>query len=231
MFKNDFNAEASIRFWAKFTRICVLIISIICAFLTPLLFASDFRSIGQTALAIGVGAFLLGFPISALMWGFADLVGNSNSAKTSSKSAKVTNETPANSGRTEKPSGVSSYTNPIRENLIRNNPKPATNVFEETPKEPPKKPTTPLYYLTIPDRTRQIEHYAYYKCTTLKEVTIPKSVLSIGDKAFCQCTDLRLIVFEGTVSAWNDLVCKGRDWRTGVPATEVICSDGTVKLD
>ena len=214
MFKNDFNAEASIRFWAKFTRICVLIISIICAFLTPLLFASDFRSIGQTALAIGVGAFLLGLPTSSLMWGFADVVRKANQDTETADTPEIS--LPFSFAKQR---DLRTFTGPDRytaDECI------APFAFEKQ---------MDLKTFTVPDGVKKIDFGAFFKCTNLTSVTLPATIEHISNEAFYNCTSLTHIVFKGTVSAWNDLVCKDRDWHTGVPATEVICSDGTAKLD
>ena len=66
--------------------------------------------------------------------------------------------------------------------------------------------------------------------TVLESVTIPKTVTMIGYQAFSGCTSLTTIKFEGTVEQWNAIE-KGWDWNYRVPATEVICSDGTVTLE
>jgi hypothetical protein len=55
-------------------------------------------------------------------------------------------------------------------------------------------------------------------------------VTSIGMCAFSDCTDLTSITFEGTVAQWNSIT-KGNNLFFKIPATEVICSDGTVSLN
>ena len=69
--------------------------------------------------------------------------------------------------------------------------------------------------------------FAYRKLTS---VTIPSSVIFIGSGAFNNCTTLTTIHFEGTVEQWNAIEF-GDHWNYNVPATEVICSDGTVPLN
>jgi hypothetical protein len=54
-------------------------------------------------------------------------------------------------------------------------------------------------------------------------------VTSIGEWAFRSCLYLTSITFEGTKAQWN-AITKDSDWNYKVPATEVICSDGTVSL-
>ena len=66
--------------------------------------------------------------------------------------------------------------------------------------------------------------------TDLTSIVIPDSVTHIGKEAFLGCTGLTSITFEGTVDKWKAVV-KGTDWNINVPATEVICSDGTASLN
>ena len=71
---------------------------------------------------------------------------------------------------------------------------------------------------------------AFDGCRSLTSIVIPDSVTSIGNYAFYDCSSLTSITFEGTVAEWN-AITKGTGWRNyNVPATEVICSDGVVKL-
>ena len=86
-----------------------------------------------------------------------------------------------------------------------------------------------LTSVTIPDSVTSIDKYAFYYCTSLKSITIGNNVTSIGYYAFEGCTSLKSITFEGTIAQWN-AIRKGSSWNSNVPATKVICSDGTVKL-
>ncbi len=89
-----------------------------------------------------------------------------------------------------------------------------------------------LAYLTevvIPDSVISIEYYAFSSCDCLTEIIIPDSVTSIGNSAFEHCWRLTSITFKGTVEEWN-AIKKGYRWNYEVPATEVVCSDGTVAL-
>ena len=91
---------------------------------------------------------------------------------------------------------------------------------------------TSLTSVTIGNRVTDIGNYAFYKCTSLTSVTIPNSVTYLLDHAFAYCESLTSINFEGTVNQWKAIAYQDYnwDWNLGVPATEVICSDGTVKL-
>ena len=82
--------------------------------------------------------------------------------------------------------------------------------------------------LIIPDGVTSISESAFYKCSSLTSVIIPDSVTSIDVWAFCYCSSLTSIEFKGTVAQWNE-ISKG-SWHTLVPATEVVCSDGTAQL-
>ena len=86
-----------------------------------------------------------------------------------------------------------------------------------------------LTSVTIGDSVTTIGHNAFYWCSNLTSITIPDSVTTIGDRAFCDCSKLTSITFEGTAAQWN-AISKGDSWRYRVPATSVICSDGTVTL-
>ena len=89
---------------------------------------------------------------------------------------------------------------------------------------------TGLTSIVIPDGVTSIGDYAFQNCTGLTSIVIPDSVTSIGERAFSYCKNLRSISFAGTVYQWN-AITKGSNWKYEVPATEVICSDGTVPLN
>lgn len=87
-----------------------------------------------------------------------------------------------------------------------------------------------LTSIVIPDSMTGIGNGAFFGCSGLTSIVIPDSVTSIGDVTFRACTGLTSITFEGTMEQWN-AVTKGFKWNEDVPATEVICSDGTVPLN
>ncbi len=70
---------------------------------------------------------------------------------------------------------------------------------------------------------------AFSYCSSLTSIEIPDSVTSIGNWAFEYCSRLTSITFEGTVAQWNAIE-KESGWNKNVPATEVVCSDGSVEL-
>ena len=88
---------------------------------------------------------------------------------------------------------------------------------------------TGLTSVTIPDSVTSIGGVAFSGCKGLTSITIPNSVTSIGSSAFSRCTGLTRITFNGTIEEWN-AISKERDWKEYVPATEVVCTDGTISI-
>ena len=88
---------------------------------------------------------------------------------------------------------------------------------------------SPLLKTVIITGETKIYNNAFVNCSRLTSITIPNSVTSIGNYVFNSCSRLTSIAFKGTVSEWN-AITKGTNWNYKVPATKVICSDGTVSL-
>ena len=88
---------------------------------------------------------------------------------------------------------------------------------------------TGLTSITIPDGVTSIGNHAFKSCTGLTSVTIGNSVTSIGIEAFRDCSTLTSIAFNGTIAQWN-AISKASYWKSGVPATEVVCKDGPVSI-
>ena len=84
-------------------------------------------------------------------------------------------------------------------------------------------------FFAIPDGVSRIGDFAFNRGNMLTWVVIPDSVMWIGNNAFAGCSSLTSIKFKGTIEQWNDIT-KGDYWNYEVPATEVVCSNGTVTL-
>lgn len=85
-----------------------------------------------------------------------------------------------------------------------------------------------LTSIEIPDNVTIIDDGAFCGAA-IEHITIPANVTYIGYTSFFNCTALRSINFDGTVEQWNAIEF-GEDWNKDVPATKVVCSDGTVAL-
>lgn len=88
---------------------------------------------------------------------------------------------------------------------------------------------TGLTSVTIGGSVTSIGSTAFYGCKGLTSITIPNSVTSIDSYAFFYCTGLTSIKFNGTIEQWN-AISKGSYWKYSVPATQVICTDGTISI-
>ena len=86
-----------------------------------------------------------------------------------------------------------------------------------------------LTSINIPDGVTSIGRYTFIGCYSLTSIDIPNGVTSIGEYAFYACHSLTSITFEGTVAQWNAIEF-GSDWRYNVLATQVVCSNGVVKI-
>lgn len=88
---------------------------------------------------------------------------------------------------------------------------------------------TKLTSITIGNGVKSIGGAAFKSCTELTSISIPNSVTSIEYYAFGWCNGLTSITFNGTIAQWNAIL-KGELWKVGVPATEVVCTDGTASI-
>lgn len=88
---------------------------------------------------------------------------------------------------------------------------------------------TSLVSIDIPYGMKRIDNGTFFGCTSITTIILPSSLIAIDAEAFYNCTSLTTIKFEGTVEQWNT-ISFGTSWRAYVPAPEVICSNGTVKL-
>lgn len=112
------------------------------------------------------------------------------------------------------------------------------------------------YYLTgivIPNQVKNIDANAFDGCFSMKSITLPEGLISIGEEAFLDCfgcssltipgsvtlidtaafkgcNKLTKLTFNGTVEEWEAMERKER-WNWIVPASQVVCLDGTVSLD
>lgn len=83
--------------------------------------------------------------------------------------------------------------------------------------------------VVLPEGILSLGQSAFSQCSSLHSVTIPKTVTEIGQYAFYGCQTLQTMNFTGIQERWAE-IDKGQYWKYGVPATEVVCSDGEVAL-
>lgn len=85
-----------------------------------------------------------------------------------------------------------------------------------------------LTNITLPDNLTTMEWEAFYN-TGITSIDIPESVTKIGGEALKFCSNLTEINYAGTMERWADIELSS-SWNDDVPATKVICSDGTVEI-
>lgn len=87
-----------------------------------------------------------------------------------------------------------------------------------------------LTSISMHDSVWKIEDHAFENCSKLATINLPGSLSSIGYYSFAYCSKLATINFNNTTARWNS-VTKDSNWKTsGVPAKEVVCTDGTVPI-
>ena len=86
-----------------------------------------------------------------------------------------------------------------------------------------------LTSIIIPNSVTRIESAAFSSCYGLVSIDIPNSITVISNFAFWDCSNLTSISFEGTIERWNT-ISFGISWSGKIPATEVVCTDGTTSL-
>ena len=57
----------------------------------------------------------------------------------------------------------------------------------------------------MPDSLITISGYAFYECTSLKNVVIGKGIKYIYDSAFRECTSLKDVYYTGSDSDWAEI--------------------------
>ena len=83
--------------------------------------------------------------------------------------------------------------------------------------------------IVLPEGLTTIAFRAFSNCTSLENLTIPASVTYFDEESIYNCVNLTNITYKGTVEQWNAFSFDW-EWNHGVPAIEVICSDGIVPL-
>lgn len=79
MFDNNYNAELTIKKWAKIFMLCGYIIMGISAFAALIIIFVNAKGLWPFSLATLIGGLLSGFGLifaSHIVWGFGDIVGN-----------------------------------------------------------------------------------------------------------------------------------------------------------
>ena len=88
---------------------------------------------------------------------------------------------------------------------------------------------TGLTSITIGDGITSITAQTFSGLINLTSISIGKNVKNIEINSFQNCKNLKIIQFAGTTAEWNT-INKNAYWNIDIPATEVICSDGSVSL-
>ena len=88
-----------------------------------------------------------------------------------------------------------------------------------------------LMSVTLGNKVQSINEYTFAGCINLVSLKIGYAVKNIGEYAFKGCVKLETISYpRGTGPEWR-LIKKASTWALDVPATKVICYDGTTSLN
>lgn len=88
---------------------------------------------------------------------------------------------------------------------------------------------TGITSINIPDGVSVVGVSAFQECAGITSIVIPESVTEIMRVAFHGCFNLTRIEYNGTTAQWGAITL-GAGWNEYVPATEIICTDGSVSL-
>ena len=83
--------------------------------------------------------------------------------------------------------------------------------------------------VVIPDGVTAIGKFAFCDCYSLERVQIPESVKEIGEGVFFSGKSYATVRYGGTKAQWNSIA--GLCNNTGILTSEIICADGTQKLE
>lgn len=70
---------------------------------------------------------------------------------------------------------------------------------------------------------------AFFGCTNLKEIVFHNGVSGLGKYAFSGCKKLKQITYNNTMAEWRKIQ-QGENAFDGVKVSEVICTDGKIKI-
>lgn len=88
---------------------------------------------------------------------------------------------------------------------------------------------TSLNNIILNNSIQKINNLAFANCSSLESISLPADLHYIGPYAFKGCSNLTNITFNNVKAAWN-LISFGDDWKSGVPATVVHCTDGDINI-
>ena len=92
--------------------------------------------------------------------------------------------------------------------------------------------------MVIPEGVEEIKNYAFYNCTSIKNITMPKSLKSIGMDVFYGCNSIDS-VYITDLAAWCNIDFNDEDsnpmvysdlYINGVLATDIVIPDGVEEI-